>query len=116
MCENCRRESERECGKKEGRPNADYDLFLLGGISSEQSAGEFLKHRAPWSTNVRCGMHLGHSLFDDIAKISLVARLIKDHTTMNDRFGVMRHQVHAILKNTAAGLQQGQVRRGHQGR
>ena len=94
--ENRRRESGRKYGKKEGRPNADYDLFLLDGASSEQSAGEFLEHRAPWSTKVRYGIHLGHSLFDDIAKIPMVAQLIKDHTALYDWFGAMRHQVHAM--------------------
>ena len=80
LARNPPRESERTYGKKEGRPNVDYDLFLFDGASSEQSVGELLEHCAPWSTKVRCGMHLDHSLFDETAKIPLVARLIKDHT------------------------------------
>ena len=110
------RERERKCGKKEGRPNADYDLFLLDGASSEQSAGEFLEHRAPWSTKVRCGMQLGYSRFNEVADIPSAAWFNEDHTKMYDWFGAMRHQVHAMLKKTVAGVQQGQARRGHQGR
>ena len=93
------RERTIKCGKKEGRPNAYYyELFMFDGASSVQSAGEFLEHRAPWSNQVRCGMHLGHSLFDEIAKIMLVAQLIKNHTTLCDWFGAMRHQVPDMLK------------------
>ena len=84
------RESDRKYGKKEGRPNAVYDLFLLDGASSEQSTGEFLEHRTPLSTKVRCGMHIGHSFFDVIAKIPLVAQLTKDHTTLYDLFIIFK--------------------------
>ena len=93
--------------KKERRPNADYDLFLFDGASSEQSAGEFLEHRAPWSTKVRCGMHLGHSFFDDVAKIPLVAQLIEDHTTLYDWFGATRHKIHAMFKKQSQAFNKG---------
>jgi hypothetical protein len=105
--ENRPRESDRTYCKKERRPNADYDLFLFDGASSEQSAGEFLEHRAPWSTKVRCGMHLGHSFFDDVAKIPLVAQLIEDHTTLYDWFGATRHKIHAMFKKQSQAFNKG---------
>ena len=46
-CTKTAERKERTYGKNKGQPNTDYDFFLFNGASSEQSAGEFLEHRAP---------------------------------------------------------------------
>ena len=52
-------------------------------------------------------MHLGHSFFDEVAKIQFVARLIEDHTKLYDWFGATRNQVHAMLKKLSQAFNKG---------
>ena len=90
----------RKIRKKIRRPNTDYDFFLLAGASSRQSLGEFLEHHAPWSANVLCGMHLGHS-FAAKAYCDPVRRWqVVDHATLHSWFGAARHQGNTRFKTS----------------